>query len=76
LDPLDELIRRFGRILAAWIQSWDSAFGENTTLKQRVGQRNADNRTLDERLKAAHPAGASKTGSSPTSKPSSQTGQG
>ncbi|WP_258314838.1 tyrosine-type recombinase/integrase [Streptomyces sp. Act143] len=41
---------------------------ENTSLKQRVRQLAADNRTFDERLKAAR-SFASRTGASPTSKP-------
>lgn len=42
---------------------------ENTALKQRVPQLTADNRTLDELLKAARSNLRSRTGAWPTSKP-------
>ena len=52
---VQKLTRRDG--LRSWTIVWPKApptmRPENTTLKQRVRQLTADNRTLDERLKAA-----------------------
>ncbi|MFD4947974.1 hypothetical protein ACFWNT_37040, partial [Streptomyces sp. NPDC058409] len=70
---MGELLGQIRDLQAEWTEgAIQRITTENTTLKQRVRQLTADNRSLDERLKAA-PTSGSRIGASPTSKRRSPT---
>lgn len=67
---IGELLGRIRDLEAEWTQdAIQRVITENTTLKQRVRQLTADNRTRTNASTPPAPTCASKTGVSPTSKP-------